>query len=274
MTYQHATKAGNPGDVIKHALWAELLSSVTPPTARPLRYMETHAGPAASVLLPGGEWEEGVGALEPGPGEAETAYERLVVRDGWQREPQREDFRLYPGSALLALTTLRERALPVSLTLCEIQPEVAALLEDGFQGMDTDEVRIVVDDGYRTLRELLEREDERPDLALIDPPAFDAIPVQDLLQRCQLRGVIALAWLPIVAAPDQVPPQVDGLLAWARQSDVRLLAWRWPRPDRRDACTRGAVLLAVGLDEARWDTACDALPALHLPPTWGEHARG
>jgi 23S rRNA A2030 N6-methylase RlmJ len=274
MTYQHATKAGNPGDVIKHALWAELLSTAPAPAARPLRYMETHAGPAASVLLPGGEWEDGVGTLEPDPGEATTAYERLVVRDGWQREPQREDFRLYPGSALLALTTLRERALPVALTLCEIQPDVAVLLEDGFQGMDVEAFRVVVGDGYRTLRDLLEQDDERPDVVLIDPPTFDAIPVQDLLQRCQARGVTALAWLPIVAPPDRVPPQVDGLLAWARQSDVRLLAWRWPRPDKPEACTRGAALLAVGVDAARWDAACDALPDLNLPPTWGEHARG
>lgn len=269
MTYHHSAKAGNPGDVVKHALVAEVLARL----ARPEQlfvYAETHAGSALHLLAPGGEWEEGLGLLDPCP--EPGAWERLVLGRSLLPAAEREGWRPYPGSALLAWSVLKERGARPHLILGELNPAVCADLEAGFQELGVDAASIVAGDGYRTLRTLLE-ENPPPSLVLLDPPAFEAVAIQDALERCRGADVTAIAWLPLVAEPDEVPPEVLGLERWAAATDRPTLRATWPRPTRADRCTRGCLLVANGVPADAWKAGVNVARKLNVPRTWRFEAR-
>ncbi len=284
MTYQHSDKAGNPGDVVKHAFLAELLAryagawkAARPSTweVQPFVYLETHSGPAAHLLTPGGEWEEGLGALEPcdEPGR----WEALVLQDGMVPSAQAEGYQPYPGSSLLALTALQEAGISPFLTLSELDPKVATELEasyrsPGLQAGDPasyDPYKIVVlpGDGYDTLRAALD-ETPRPSFVFIDPPAFDAIQVQQALTRAHEAKVRALAWLPLVGEPGETPPEGIGLETWCADMGFQSFRSTWPRPGREDRCTRGCLLVGAGFEAEDWAAAATAVTKLGTPQTW------
>ncbi len=67
MNYRHAYHAGNPADVIKHAVLAFVLSHMVQKD-KPLRVIDTHAGLGRYDLTADasertGEWVEGIGRL-------------------------------------------------------------------------------------------------------------------------------------------------------------------------------------------------------------------
>jgi len=65
MPYDHSTKIGNQGDVVKHAvLYSSIVSKLQ--DAREdstFRYAESHCGRAAYILPNGGAWDDGIGVL-------------------------------------------------------------------------------------------------------------------------------------------------------------------------------------------------------------------
>ena len=262
--YHHSQKAGNPGDVIKHALVAEVLARLAVPDA-PFVYAETHSGSALHLLAPGGEWEEGLGQVDPSP--EPGAWERLVLGGRLLPAVEREGWRPYPGSALIAWSVLRERGARPHLVLCELNGEVCADLQAGFQELGVDAAAVLPGDGYRTLRGLLE-ETPRPSFVLLDPPAFEAVAVEDALERCRAAGVPAVAWLPLVAEADEVPPEVSGLERWAAGTDRPTLTARWPRPGRADRCTRGCVLVGGDVPALAWKVGVNTARRLNVPRAW------
>lgn len=264
MDYHHDTKAGNPGDVVKHALLAEVLARMARPAER-FVYAETHAGSALHLLAPGGEWEDGLGLIDPSP--EPGAWERLALRTDLLPAAEREGWRPYPGSALIAWSVLKERDAHPHLLLCELNPSVCADLEAGFQELGVDSASVLAGDGYRTLRGLLD-EIPRPNLVLLDPPAFEAVAVQDLLERCRAAQVPAIAWMPLVGEPDELPREVLGLERWASDTRRATLRATWPRPARPDRCTRGCVLVASDVPEAAWLAGVNAARKLNAPRTW------
>jgi 23S rRNA (adenine2030-N6)-methyltransferase len=264
MPYHHSTKAGNPGDVVKHALVAEIVSRMARPDL-PFVYAETHAGSALHLLAPGGEWEEGLGVVDPSP--EPGAWERLVLGPSLLPSAEREGWRPYPGSALLAWSVLKDRGAKPHLLLCELNPAVCADLQAGFQELGVDAASILPGDGYRTLRGLLE-ESPRPSLVLLDPPAFEAVAIEDALERCHDAGVPAVAWLPMVAEPGELPPEVPGLERWAADTRRPTLRATWPRPSRADRCARGCVLVGSDLPELAWKAGVNAVRKLNVPAPW------
>jgi len=285
LDYLHSTKAGNPGDVVKHALLVELLARLPfagiGPT-RPVVYFETHAGPATHLLEPGGEWTEGLGALTLGGSSAH--YARLMSGVAAGLVSGGVPLRPYPGSSLLAWTVLRERELPAHVILCELNPAVCLELENAWAGLGADpkgapacacrggcgdaaaDVRAA--DGYRELTQALRDPIEPPGFVLLDPPAFEAVAVQHALQQCDRARVPALAWLPVVASPGETPPEVDGLVAWCEDTGYPVLRAAWPRPGRDDRCTRGCLCLGASLDARLWRAAVKAVQTLGLPAGW------
>jgi len=168
MNYRHAFHAGNFADVFKHTILIGLLDALMQKPA-PMCYFDTHAG-AGRYDLRGdeasrtGEYVEGVLRLarvtDPPP--ALRRYFDLLdsINDG----AALPEMRVYPGSPLIAACLLRagDRA-----TLCELQPEEAALLRTLFAR----DARIGVHqrDGYAALAAMLPPK-ERRGLVLIDPP--------------------------------------------------------------------------------------------------------
>ena len=264
MQYHHSTKAGNPGDVVKHVLLAELLARLRLEGEEMPVYFETHAGPAMHLLEPGGEWLDGLGALSAGDGG--SAYERLVLAEGDGMSAP-AGWRTYPGSSLIAWTVLKARKMSPFLVLCEIDPAVGAGLEDSLSGIAGDEVEVRVADGYGELGRSL-ASGLRPCFVLLDPPFFEPLPVRDALERCRDCSVPALAWLPVLALPGELPSEVQELTSWSIESDIRCLRAAWTRPGRKDRCMRGCLCLGAAMLEGCWEAVVKVLGGLGLPGTW------
>jgi len=137
LSYQHGYHAGGPADLHKHRALAGVLSLLTQ-KARPLTYMETHAGRGLYDLTSAqatktGEWRAGIGQAARDDHPYWTALDRVRAHFG-------ED--AYPGSPLIAQALLREGDRCI---LMELHPaEYAALAEaidaevhkrDGFEGV-------------------------------------------------------------------------------------------------------------------------------------------
>lgn len=123
LSYQHIYHAGNPADVHKHALLAEMLAYMTRKD-KPLSYVETHSGRGlydlgSAEALKTGEAAGGIArlrdALDPS-GPYMQALQTIATRHGPMA---------YPGSPLLARTLLRKGD---SLHLAELHPQEYAAL--------------------------------------------------------------------------------------------------------------------------------------------------
>jgi 23S rRNA (adenine2030-N6)-methyltransferase len=144
MNYRHAFHAGNFADLLKHAVLLSLLQAMTRDAA-PLQVLDTHAG--AGVYDLGGE-----AALKSG--EAQAGIIRLMaepetppVFDALKAQVRRLNpkgaVRLYPGSPVLAVQTLRKGDAYLG---CELRPDDHALLAQTLakQGLG----RALLADGY------------------------------------------------------------------------------------------------------------------------------
>jgi len=165
MNYRHAFHAGNPGDVVKHAVLAALLDRLAAKD-KPLIFIDTHAGIgrydlAGAAASRTDEWRAGIGRVEAA-GELPQAlarYRALVRRfnpDG--------GLRYYPGSPAFARAILG----PVDrIVLCELHPDDGRTLKTALGADPRVEVRIA--DGYQALKAMLPPSPRRG-LVLIDPP--------------------------------------------------------------------------------------------------------
>lgn len=146
LSYVHAFHAGNHADVLKHTVLTAILTRLAS-KAKPLRYIETHAGAGgydlrSSAAQKNREYESGIArVLEAGA--APVAVERLVALvNAYNRDGA---LRYYPGSPELASAILRpdddlylfelhgaqHRALTRRL---EANRRVTVLREDGLRG--------------------------------------------------------------------------------------------------------------------------------------------
>lgn len=137
LSYQHGFHAGGPADVHKHRALAGVLSLLTR-KARPITYMETHAGRGIYDLTDAqatktGEWRAGIGKAQRDDHPYWMALDRVRAHFGPDS---------YPGSPLVAQALLRDQDRCV---LMELHPaEHAALAEaidaevhrrDGYEGV-------------------------------------------------------------------------------------------------------------------------------------------
>ncbi len=123
LSYQHGYHAGNPADLHKHIVLAELLARLTA-KPRGISYVETHAGRGlydlgAPEALKTGEAARGIGRIEPDPATAFGAV-LAAVRT-------RHGAAAYPGSPLIAKEILRPQD---RLVLMELHPAEHAGLRD------------------------------------------------------------------------------------------------------------------------------------------------
>ncbi len=157
LSYQHSYHAGNPADLHKHIVLAELLALLTR-KARGISYMETHAGRglydlAAEDSLKTGEAREGIEALELPDCPLKTALDSTRQHYGAHA---------YPGSPLIAQTLLREQD---RLYLMELHPAEHAGLKRMLSAAHT---AIHRRDGYEGVLGLSPPK-PRKGLVLVDP---------------------------------------------------------------------------------------------------------
>jgi 23S rRNA (adenine2030-N6)-methyltransferase len=230
LSYRHGFHAGNPADVVKHAVLIFCLDHLAR-KPKPFMYIDTHAGAGSYPLEEGfaarnREWAQGIGMLGGGltrggeggvtagrraaaGGEGEMIRRYLeIVRTPRDRPPQGGPASLqggpagggliYPGSPLLAAALLR----PGDRGRCfELHPADVSLLRAALAG--DRRFQVGNEDGLTALRSLLPPASRRA-LIFIDPPYELKAEYQGLIAA--LRDSLGrfptglyLIWYPLLA---------------------------------------------------------------------------
>lgn len=268
MNYRHIFHAGNPADVMKHAVMALILEHLRVKPA-PFCVLDTHAGigrydltsEAAQKTL---EYEDGIGRLFGAPSPHPTLKPYLdavaaVNPDG--------ALRAYPGSPRIARASLRPQD---RLVLGELHPDDARALRREFR--DDPQVAVHEIDAYVALKAHLPPKEKRG-LVLIDPPfeqPDEFARMAEGLAAAHRRwptGIYAL-WYPIK----------ERAAVWRFQEAVEktgigkiLLAELTWHPEDTHLRLNGSGLLIVNPPWRLDETLKETLNALHavLPTTGG-----
>ena len=115
MVYEHSRKAGNCGDVWKHAVLVALTDAIKT-NSDPFRYVESHAGAPLHELKDNGEWRHGVGQIA---GNASCGSRYPAMAEKWLRT------RRYPAGWRFAAERLARRFEHVEVKLFDTSPDVA-----------------------------------------------------------------------------------------------------------------------------------------------------
>lgn len=214
LSYQHAFHAGNAADVHKHALLAVALDYMVA-KAKPLTYVETHAGRALYDLaspeaLKTGEAAFGIGLAERWfPKDHPYARAIAAARLKGGRKA-------YPGSPFIAATLLRSAD---QMILAERHPAELAALRASLP-----RARVFGEDGVILARRMLPPEPRRGFL-LVDPSYeiktdYTLMPrLLGELHRKWAVGVLML-WYPILTSGAE-RPMVAALDALAVEGAIR-----------------------------------------------------
>lgn len=196
LSYQHGYHAGGPADLHKHRALAGILGLLTR-KARPITYMESHAGRGLYDLsgeqaMKTGEWRAGIGAAHADDGPFWGALERIRAEHGPTA---------YPGSPALARALLRPAD---RMILMELHPAEHAALMGALKGREGGmDVEIHRRDGCEGLLALSPPK-PRKGLALIDPSyerkaEYEEIAGFTLDLARKWPDAAILLWYPILA---------------------------------------------------------------------------
>jgi 23S rRNA (adenine2030-N6)-methyltransferase len=243
LSYRHGFHAGNPADVLKHAVLIFCLDYLGQ-KEKSFFYADTHAG-AGSYPLFGGfaaknrEWEQGIAKLQGGKGEPAMLRRYRELTD-FPGEGARDY--AYPGSPALMARLLR----PQDRGLCfELHPGDFAVL-NGSLGSDR-RFTLRREDGFAGLKSFLPPPSRRG-LVFIDPSyelKEDYTRLRETLAEALRRfptGVY-IVWYPLLGddpRPDTgVGSLGDILLGLYRGNRCGVEFYTAPSGKRRDNSPRG-----------------------------------
>ncbi|MDF1586188.1 23S rRNA (adenine(2030)-N(6))-methyltransferase RlmJ [Marinimicrococcus flavescens] len=264
LSYRHAFHAGNPADLLKHALWLFVLRDAAA-TEKPLYVLDTHAG--------AGGYDLGSAAAQK-TGEFHSGIERLLAAPDPLPDllaPYVEEVRKanpegglarYPGSPLLALSALRAED---RLDLVELHPTDHRLLAERLARRPAGgpQVRVEREDGLSWLVARMPPPERRA-AVLIDPSyevKSDYEQVARALARAWRRMGTGcfLLWYPVIERA-----RSEAFLAGLRQAGLRRL-WRielCTAPDAPGRGMTGSGVVVVNPPPALPAAAAAALPWL------------
>lgn len=255
--YDHHSKAGNQGDVVKHVALAAALDTILDDFSRPLmRYADLFAGYPSSTLTAENKaadgWGGGVGMLVAR--RARFAENRHI--EWWANHYLTADDlngTEYPGSAVIASDVCETRDRSISLGLWDIKPAVVRDLNQRFGAGKNSISNCAAEPRDDLLRDA--------NFIFIDPPGIksDAHPEypswQLLRQFIEMRkpDQSLLMWLPVKAVTSvkvtgtskgvmeaMKPPGEDDPSWFARNDAIRMgcrgLRIRWARGGRTIGC--------------------------------------
>lgn len=193
MTYDHNTKAGNEGDVVKHVALVAAIGSIARDAATPFTFADAFAGYGWNPLERGTEWRRGIGRFESLTSARTPAlhwYLEHVV------QPALAEGR-YPGSSTIARTRSESPGTPTRLHLWDTSATAVADLRATHEGATIE---------HRAAHPA-EVAAAAPTLLLVDPPgirsdAHPEWPDWEFLQALMLSSPSFLVWLPLSAADD------------------------------------------------------------------------
>jgi 23S rRNA (adenine2030-N6)-methyltransferase len=224
LSYQHAYHAGNPADILKHALWAEVLHALEQ-KPKPLHIYETHAGRGVYPLVSpetqrGAEWQQGLGRLPLAtlPGAYGAVVQALNPTGG---------LKIIPGSPAVAAQLLRPDD---HLHLCELHPTERAKLHSWARGKAN--VHCHDEDGWVQVPGLVKAGQR---CAVLLDPSYEQ-PAEYPLVLATVQKILAknpaacvAVWLPILGlgkGQGQHQMALNDLKALAIQATY-LAQWRW-----------------------------------------------
>lgn len=223
--YDHRTRAGNQGDVVKHVALMAAGRHALEGAGHRLKYVDAFAGPGGSLLLPGGRWMQDIGEVN----RAAKASSPDVAR--WLRwylsRPQLVGSR-YPGSALIMADLAMSCGKPISMNLWDVSAEAVEDLRHLFPKQRVHHGP--VNPTAAAVRDA--------DLLLIDPPGVGSSRNWRLLLELIKRGQHMLAWLPVTAnnrgsVSKRSETQLHDVLLLEDTAATRVL---WPRGGRTMGC--------------------------------------
>ncbi|KZN40448.1 23S rRNA (adenine(2030)-N(6))-methyltransferase RlmJ [Pseudoalteromonas luteoviolacea] len=164
LSYRHSFHAGNPADVIKHLVLAEVLSYMTRKD-KPFDYIDTHSGAglfelASSDAQKTQEFADGIGKLMDygGSNEAILRYVDMV------RVFNQDKLAFYPGSPKVAEQYLRKQDKG---WFFELHPQDLPMLQKNTEHKRS--LRVKGEDGFKGLIGLVPPLSRRA-VVLMDPP--------------------------------------------------------------------------------------------------------
>lgn len=245
MLYDHQTKAGNQGDVVKHvALLAALDRTLAHHEGIHFRFADTFAGYAQSRLLKGGEWTSGIGALAvPDKSNKLASNAHTALWRDWYfgRRPQLLGSD-YPGSSLIASDICCRHKKRAVMSLWDISPPAVADLMETYAGLG----HSVITEPARHTAEAV----QQADFLFIDPPGLRSPSHPEYPSWNSIREFLAnrpknqslLLWLPVKAVTSR---KLDGELKPIKPPGEDDPSW-----SARD----DAVALGCGAMRVRWST--------------------
>ncbi|AJY47092.1 23S rRNA (adenine(2030)-N(6))-methyltransferase RlmJ [Martelella endophytica] len=168
MNYRHIYHAGNFADVLKHAVFARLITYSQNKDAA-FRILDTHAGIGRYDLAgveaqKTGEWQDGIGRLMAADIPDEIVPLLAPYIDTVRALNPEGGVTTYPGSPLLARSLMRKQD---RLSLMELHEADFETLHALFEG--DHQVRATKLDGWLTLASHLPPKERRA-IILVDPP--------------------------------------------------------------------------------------------------------
>jgi len=198
--YDHHTKAGNQGDVVKHvALVAALRAEWATQQARNRSYADLFAGYAHNPIASGGSWQNGIGVVrtrfDAGVSVTNPDLERWYR---WYVAPRPQlEMGVYPGSSVIAYDTAISIGTAARLSLWDKCPRCVESLKSVFKAPHQvhDREAEVDDDDVRTA-----------DFLLMDPPDKNLWPkIRSVLRAGKAPSQSVLVWLPLTAGDGEEP---------------------------------------------------------------------
>ncbi|MDQ2045068.1 23S rRNA (adenine(2030)-N(6))-methyltransferase RlmJ [Pseudoalteromonas sp. 20-92] len=165
LSYRHSFHAGNPADVLKHLVLAQVLGYQTIKD-KPLDYIDTHSGAgffelAAADSQKTQEYQDGIEKLWQHKSEHAALNEYIALIKSFN---ETDELAFYPGSPKIAEHFLRRHDKG---WFFELHPRDLLLLEENMQGKRS--IRVRGENGFTGLVGLLPPASRRS-CVLIDPP--------------------------------------------------------------------------------------------------------
>ncbi|BED90427.1 ribosomal RNA large subunit methyltransferase J [Pseudoalteromonas sp. MM1] len=165
LSYRHSFHAGNPADVLKHLVLAQVLQYQTIKD-KPLDYIDTHSGAgffelSSSDAQKTQEYKEGIAKLWQHSSEHEALNDYIALIKSFNGG---DELAFYPGSPKIAEHYLRRQDKG---WFFELHPRDLQLLEQNMQGKRS--IRVRGENGFAGLIGLLPPASRRA-CVLIDPP--------------------------------------------------------------------------------------------------------
>jgi 23S rRNA (adenine2030-N6)-methyltransferase len=244
LSYLHAFHAGNKADIVKHATLDVVLRTLRL-QARPLHYLDTHAGSGmydlgSAEARKTGESDEGILAAMAGrkrPAALGPYFDLVRKFNGPAR------LRFYPGSPAIAAARLRASD---RLTFCEMHPREIKALRENFK--DDERIAIKNESGWDALSAGLRARSDRRLIVLCDPSYetasdYEAATALALSVKRAPRHALLMIWYPILNTPPQI-----ALQAACGQAGADIFTMHWPPADPNRPGLMGSGMALFGAD--------------------------